>query len=175
MNRHPQRKSTRAPGFDYRDPGVYFITICEYQRRNRFGLVVDHEMQRNAAGKMVFATWRLVVARIPAIRLDAFVVMPNHFHALVHLHDVETGAGTSLSAMVGWFKTMTTNRYIRGTREQHWPPFDGHLWQRSFHDRIVRGDAELARIRTYIANNPACWAEDMFFEPATPPPLVGEG
>jgi REP element-mobilizing transposase RayT len=59
-----------------------------------------------------------------------------------------------------WFKTMTTNAYIRGVKNDDWRPFPGKLWQRSFHDRIIRDGRELARIRRYIANNPAKWDED---------------
>jgi REP element-mobilizing transposase RayT len=59
-----------------------------------------------------------------------------------------------------WYKTMTTNAYIRGVKNDGWPPFPGKLWQRSFYDRIIRDRQELDRIRLYIANNPANWLED---------------
>ncbi|HYI24862.1 MAG TPA: transposase, partial [Thermomicrobiales bacterium] len=71
----------------------------------------------------------------------------------------------SLSDMVGWFKTMTTNWYLHGVRNHGWPRYDGHLWQPSFHDRIVRSDTEMNRLREYIASNPALWNQDRFFEP----------
>ena len=65
-----------------------------------------------------------------------------------------------LSQVMQWFKTMTTNAYIRGVKNDGWRPFPGKLWQRSFHDRIVRDRDELDRIRRYIVNNPARWEED---------------
>ncbi len=59
-----------------------------------------------------------------------------------------------------WFKTMTTNAYIRGVRDEGWPRFEGHLWQRSYHDRIVRNETELDHLREYIATNPLRWHLD---------------
>ena len=55
------------------------------------------------------------------------------------------------------YKTMTTKRYTDGVKQNGWPGFDGKLWQRSYHDRIVRNDEELNRIRKYIINNPSKW------------------
>jgi REP element-mobilizing transposase RayT len=69
-------------------------------------------------------------------------------------------AGPQLSQVVGWFKTMTTNDYMRGVRSGDFPAFDRRLWQRDYYDHIIRGDASLERIRQYIVNNPARWAED---------------
>ena len=59
-----------------------------------------------------------------------------------------------------WFKTMTTNDYIRNVAESDWPPFPGRLWQRNYYERVIRSDAELDKFRTYILHNPARWAED---------------
>ena len=81
----PNRKPTRVPGFDYRDAGPYFVTICEYRRQNRFGQVVDGRICLNAQGQMVHDTWRELAGQFPGIALEAFVVMPNHVHGLVTL------------------------------------------------------------------------------------------
>ena len=66
----------------------------------------------------------------------------------------------SLSDVVHRFKSFTTTRYRQGVRDLNWPPFSGRLWQRNYYDRIIRNDAELNRIRQYIRNNPARWADD---------------
>jgi len=68
--------------------------------------------------------------------------------------------GPPLPTIVQWYKTMTTNEYLRGVKEFQWLPIGGKLWQRNYYDRIVRDEDELHRIREYIAANPACWAED---------------
>lgn len=70
------------------------------------------------------------------------------------------GVAPTLGDVMDWFKTMTTNAYIRGVKDNNWPPFPGRLWQRNYYERIIRDDNELAAIREYIQNNPMRWAED---------------
>jgi hypothetical protein len=59
-----------------------------------------------------------------------------------------------------WFKSVTTKDYRRGVETEGWEPFRGRLWQRGYHDHIVRDDRDLERIRGYIEGNPGRWAED---------------
>jgi putative transposase len=66
----------------------------------------------------------------------------------------------ALSTIVQWFKTMTTNEYIRQVKHSGWPPFPGKLWQRNYFEHVVRNEDELAKIRQYIADNPYRWAEE---------------
>ena len=161
MNPHrkyPQRRSPRLKGYDYGQAGGYFVTICVQHRLYLFGAVVDEIMQLSAAGQMVAEWWSHVPERYEAITLDCWVVMPNHCHALLFVDD----PGVSISRVVQWFKIMTTNAYIRGAKEHGWPEFEGKLWQRSFHDHIIRDERDLNNIRHYIATNPARWHEDRF-------------
>ena len=67
---------------------------------------------------------------------------------------------TSLPDIVQWFKTMTTNAYIRGVKELSWPPFPGRLWQRNYYEHVVRNEDDLNRLRLYIQDNPRKWLED---------------
>jgi REP element-mobilizing transposase RayT len=69
------------------------------------------------------------------------------------------GAQT-LGEIVGAFKSLSTNAYIRGVRERGWPRFDGRLWQRNYYERVIRNERELNAIRKYILDNPANWAQD---------------
>jgi putative transposase len=68
-----------------------------------------------------------------------------------------------------WFKTMTTNAYMRGVKQHGWTPFDGRLWQRTYYDHVIRNDAELDGIRDYIVTNPARSAWDRENQAATQP------
>lgn len=104
--------------------------------------------------------------------------MPNHIHGIAVIRDrtrqdagvqprVPPAGGadlrvrpTSLPQIVQWFKTMTTNAYIRGVGDRGWTPFAGRLWQRNYYEHIVRSEEELARIRDYIENNPLHWDGD---------------
>jgi putative transposase len=77
-----------------------------------------------------------------------------------------------LADVVRWFKTMSTNEYFRGVKTLGWPAAPGRLWQRNYYEHIIRSEASLARIREYIATNPARWAEDQEnpFRAAPPAP-----
>ena len=65
-----------------------------------------------------------------------------------------------LGEIVYWFKTMTTNDYLRGIKQYKWPPFPGKLWQRNYYEHVIRNEDELIRTSEYILTNPAHWAED---------------
>jgi REP element-mobilizing transposase RayT len=66
----------------------------------------------------------------------------------------------SLPRVVQWFKTMTTNEYIRGVRRNGWPAFRGRLWQRNYYEQIIRDEGSLNRVRAYVSANPARWLTD---------------
>jgi REP element-mobilizing transposase RayT len=76
------------------------------------------------------------------------------------MQTADAHAGASLPAIMQWFKTMTTNAYIKGVRQHGWTPFRGKLWQRSYYEHIVRDRRDLDRIRIYIQQNPARWYFD---------------
>jgi len=65
-----------------------------------------------------------------------------------------------LPTIIQWFKTMTTNEYMRGVKTQGWTPFRGQLWQRNYYEHVVRDEESLNRIRQYILDNPASWEFD---------------
>jgi REP element-mobilizing transposase RayT len=72
-----------------------------------------------------------------------------------HVTNMDDHRGSSLQEIVGWFKTMTTNAYIRNVKTNGWRRFDGKLWQRSYYDRIIRNQNQYNTIQKYIINNPA--------------------
>ncbi|GAB4212958.1 MAG: transposase [Roseiflexaceae bacterium] len=152
----PNRRSLRLAGHDYTEQGAYFVTICAWSRGEHFGTVDAAGLHPNAAGRMVAYWWGEIGSRFPASTLDAAIVMPDHLHGIILLSGQ---AGASLGQIVAWFKTMTTNVYIWGVREQGWPPFVGRLWQRNYYEHIIRHDDDLARVQTYIEGNPARWWE----------------
>src|SRR5690606_11313719 len=120
-----RRKTMRAPGFDYRDPGPYYVTICTEFRVHRFGTVADGQTNLNDAGVMIDAVWRSISRVFPGVTLDAYVLMPNHLHGVLTLAIPEEGSldgEASLSRVLQWFKTETTNRYIRGVKRLGWDP-----------------------------------------------------
>ena len=159
MTTYPQRKSPRLHGYDYSRGGVYFVTVCQQSRAYLFGEIVEGELRLTPAGEMVRVWWERLPEKFPALEIDHFVVMPNHFHGIVLLEGGQTGLSTAMQ----WFKAMTTNAYIRGVKEQGWTPFEKRLWQRSFHDHIIRDERGLEMIRGYVLTNPARWEADTFY------------
>lgn len=162
----------RLRGRDYSDPGTYFVTICVADRACRFGRVAEDMIIPNDAGEMIIRRWLEIPDRFPDVRLDAFCLMPNHFHGLMIAgRDADQpahGNGPSLIQVVQWFKSISTVDYIREIKERGWEPFSRHLWQVGYHDHIVRGERDLARIRTYFENNPSNWRQDTFWEESGP-------
>jgi hypothetical protein len=85
-DRH-RRRSIRLKTHDYTSGGAYFVTICVRYMACLFGTVIDDEIQLNAAGEMVESEWMALPERFPQIELDEFMVMPNHFHAILVISD----------------------------------------------------------------------------------------
>ncbi len=159
--RYGTRKPNRARGFEYRSPGPYFVTLCVQDRRCLFGSIADDAIRFSDAGTMVSQAWNTIARQFPATECDESVIMPNHFHALITLpHD---GDGPNLGTVVQAFKRLSTNLYMTGVKEHGWQRFDGRLWQRSYHDHIIRNEREMDLVREYIAANPARWQGDRLF------------
>lgn len=103
------------------------------------------------------------------IDIDAHVVMPNHVHGIIlvaggdlHVSPNEGGhTGPPLPRIVQWFKTMTTNDYIRKVKEHGWPPFHTRLWQRNYYEHVIRSNKVLNSIRGYVEANPSVWKDDL--------------
>jgi REP element-mobilizing transposase RayT len=143
--------------------------ICVHERRCLFGRVSDGEMILNATGRIAAARWCDIPAHFPAVCLDAFVIMPNHVHGILVFQYTPVESlvqrdenRLSLGTVVGAFKSAAAKEInlLRGTP-------GAKVWQDRFHDHIVRGDADLDRIREYIELNPANWmlGKDELFVP----------
>ena len=158
------RQSVRLRGYNYAQPGAYFVTLCTQNHKCLFGQVIEGEMRLSDAGRMVQKWWLELAHKFARVESDANIVMPNHFHGII-LIVARVGADLGvrphgLSHIVRWFKTMTTNKYIRGVREQGWPAFREKLWQRNYYERIIRDEEELNGFRQYIVDNPMQWEMD---------------
>lgn len=180
MNRrdHPPKRdgwrSLRLEGYDYSQPGAYFVTFCTHARRRLFGEVIDGAMHLNRPGQIVAEEWQRSAQIRTEIELDMWVVMPDHMHALVLIADDQHHWAErpvapmpaaaqqhpngppprSLGALMAGFKSAATVRINQLCRTPRAP-----VWQRNYWDRIIRDEAALNRVREYIRNNPARWEE----------------
>jgi REP element-mobilizing transposase RayT len=96
-----QRRSVRLKGYDYAASGAYFITICAHERECLFGEVKEGGMTLNAVGSAIVTCWQQIPVHFSNVVMDAFVVMPNHFHAVLHITDATVGAKQGASASPG--------------------------------------------------------------------------
>ncbi|NWJ48609.1 MAG: transposase [Chloroflexi bacterium] len=153
------RHSIRVQGYDY-NQGLFFLTLCTYQREHLFGEIVNNEIRLNRFGEIVLETWEWLSVKYTFVELDMCVVMPNHFHGILHLKgtDIEPSKPNlkTLGSIVGVLKTVSTKK-INLIRNSPVTP----IWQRNYYEHIVRNDNDLDRIREYIANNPATWETDL--------------
>ncbi len=167
----PQRKSIRLSGFDYSESRAYFVTICTFQRRLLFGHVNDGHVQLSGIGQIAKGEWEQLPVHLAYIELDLFVVMPNHLHAIFIIKSTPANdVGTRLGASVNCPTPLTLGKIInlyKGGVTRKVKALIGtnapRIWQGRFHDRIIRNNDEIQRIRTYIEFNPAKWAEDDYF------------
>lgn len=150
----PQRKVVRLKEYDYRTPGYYFVTICAYDKQCLFERHVGTDLCVRPPDRQNFVGWWLLEAqrKYPTVRVDTACIMPDHIHVLIEL----TGGhiGLPLQEIVQWYKTQTTNEYIRRVKAGEMPPFQKKVWQRGMYEHVVRADEELNEIRQYILNNP---------------------
>jgi len=129
------------------------------------------------ASAMIEKWFRETENKFDGVWLDSYVIMPDHVHFILMIWrkmDVagdHTGSplqnqmpncqdGATLGDIVGWFKTMTTNEYIKGVKQGLYKPFESHLWQRNYYERVIRNDDELYEMRRYISENPIRWDMD---------------
>ena len=179
------RRSIRLKGYDYSQPGAYFVTLVTNQREEIFGEVANGGMRLNQLGEIVHAEW-LKTAEIRSnveLHEDEFVIMPNHVHGIIWIvetqsvgathrvvratHRVAPTKGTlvpnSIGAILAQFKSITAKRInvLRDTRGVT-------VWQRNYYEHIVRDQTDMENIWNYINTNPLHWQDDQL-HPSTPP------
>lgn len=156
---YPVRKVNRLSGFDYSSPNIYFVTICTLEKRC---ILWSHSPDSvgatngrppcshlSPAGMHVHNAIGAISLIYPAVSVINYVIMPNHIHLLLHIHGDESGR-----PMVA----PTVSRVIAQMKGAGQP-----LWQKGFHDHIVRNEAALQSIWTYIDGNPYAWEQDCFY------------
>ncbi len=180
--------SARCPNWDYSSNGAYFITICTERRILFFGSIKNKKLKLFEAGQIADRLWAEIPLHHPYIRLDAFVVMPNHVHGILIINTADqhddkkntSDADVKLSEEISNDKNATDfmskispktgslGAVIRSYKSacsnqiNKMNPELNFKWQARFHDRIIRDDESFCRIRQYIINNPSNWIDDIF-------------
>ena len=155
------RKPNRLKNYDYSENGAYFITFCVHNHDNLLGYIRNDTQATEGGrpyikltplGKCVDET--IKNANNDKITINKYVVMPNHVHLIV---EINTQINTSVQYIVRNIKSYVTK-------------FAGFaVWQKSFHDHIIRNKNDYDRIIEYVENNPKTWIEDRYYNPANAP------
>lgn len=185
--------SARLQGYDYGQNGAYFITICTQNRVHFFGEIVDNEMRLNELREIVEKEWIRTLELRPDMNLEMgeFVVMPNHFHAIIIIGEnqyntqrTDNGNGDGCCCRDAMHRISTTTTITE--YKNKFAPQSKNLasivrgfkssvttnarkihadfgWQSRFHDHIIRDSESFGRIQTYIENNPKKWKDDRFY------------
>lgn len=176
------RKSIRLKGYDYSKAGAYFITICCEKHKCRFGKIIEKDMDAkmilNDFGTIAYQQWEKLPDRFTNIELDVFQIMPNHMHWIIFLTDYVSWTGASpactngvndekpkdVGDIVGAYKSLVSNECLEIFKKKYPAKMMGKLWQRNYHEHIIRDEESYNRISEYIINNPANWKKDKYFE-----------
>ncbi len=160
----PKRKRNRLENYDYSQSGAYFITICTHDKKCILGGVVGcgvldaPQFKLSKLGNIAESTLIQVCDFYENIYLAKYVIMPNHIHFILH---IESAGGTSrtpsptnaiLPSLISTYKRFVSKNTVQ------------NIWQRSYHDRVIRDEREYQKIWKYIDTNPVKWEEDTYFQ-----------
>ncbi|MCF8247081.1 MAG: hypothetical protein K9J37_21800 [Saprospiraceae bacterium] len=172
------RRTIRLKGYDYSQCGAYFVTICAQDRRSMFGEIINHEMYLNEYGIIVYQIWEELPNRWQHIDLAAFQIMPNHMHGILIINDIPNieavdlndtkvawAIKPTLGNIVGAYCSIAQNECLKLWKEEYPQEYMGKVFQRNYHEHIIRNEKSFDLISNYIINNPANWNADKFFAP----------
>ena len=159
----PERKPIRWRGYDYGNPGAYFLTICTEKRKNLLSTVVGEglappEIRLRSCGKIAEEQLRLLERRYFDVSVDRYVIMPNHIHVMLFVFDFgasrtspPTRQHNAVSQFVSTFKRFCNKEY------------GADIWQRHFNDHIIRDREDYENHIKYICENPLKWRFDELY------------
>jgi len=182
------RRSIRLKGYDYSQAGLYFITICTQNRACLFGRIENGVMILNEYGQIAYNEWMKTTEIRNNVELCDFVVMPNHIHGIIRLlgrgeshssqshssqshlpqsHSSQSHSPHNMGVCVTPLRSpsQTIGAIVRGykssvTKQLGLLGFRKKIWQRNYHERIIRDERSFMKISEYIINNPANWNND---------------
>ena len=161
----PKRKPNRLSCFDYSTPGAYFLTICTQDKKCILGQIVGGgdldapQISLSTIGKKV---WRNIELsrQIPNIHVDKYLIMPNHIHLILFVDGTLVGGRSRSPSLTNAVVPHFVSTFKRFCHKD----VGAKIFQRSYHDHVIRGEQDYLKIWEYIDNNPARWKEDCFYE-----------
>lgn len=136
----PKRKKMLLDGYDYLSCRIYFVTLCTHNRECVF---IGGD---SISSRMIDDIWNKMISQFSNIDCPKYVIMRNHFHAIVVIDGANMEYAPKVSDVIQSFKRHTTVEYIKLVKQNMLPPFEKQIWQRSFHDHIIRDEQEYQKI-----------------------------
>ena len=174
-NKLPERKRNRLRNCNYSKPGAYFITICTENRQKILSRIVGADVLDGPKTVSLLPHGEIAEKYIRQwndfhddAKVERYVIMPNHIHIILVVYSgdimpMEGGASRTspptrqheaVSQFVSTFKRFCNKEY------------GGNIWQRSFHDHVIRSRRDYEEISQYMQDNPRLWREDCFYTEA---------
>lgn len=161
----PKRKPNRLRHYDYSQKGAYFITVCTkdkkklfWQEQTNVGVRIARPLpacpQLSSYGKVVDAAIRCIETVYPAVRVDHYVVMPNHIHLLLYIDPDDSGRA---------MRAPTISTVINQLKGYVSKSIGFSCWQKLFYDHVIRDRRDYEIIWNYIDTNPQRWEKDCFY------------
>lgn len=175
------RRPLRLKHFEYSQPEAYFVTVCSKDKCDYFGNIIDGEMTSFSISRIVLNIWKEIPGKFQNVKLDAFVIMPNHFHGILVFYpcrdlvcqthrSIKDGLSSHVLMRRDKRILMKDSREIlakavryfkaRSARIIHEHGVTNFRWQCNYYGHAVRSPGELRAIREYIVNNPLRWRMD---------------
>ena len=173
------RRSIRLHEYDYSQAGLYFVTICTKEHICLLGDIVQGEMQLNDWGQIASECWCSIPQHYPHVVLHGYVIMPNHLHGILEIVEAnnhspqsqcthldgredraEDDRANNHSPLRPCGTSRTIGSIVRGFKIGVAKQIGTSIWQRNYHEHIIRDCSRHALIVDYINHNPMRWAED---------------
>ena len=181
-----KRKQTRLKNYDYSRAGCYFVTMCTQNMHRLLGDIINGKMVLSYGGLLAERILNQTVNEFNNLELNKYIIMPNHVHAIIIIKSQSNFVGanlvlacsnasikpknkanTSFDPTVGnfvkSFKSKTTVEYIKAVKKGALQPFEKRIWQRNYHDHIIRNQKDYQRIWQYIDTNVQKWQLDRYY------------
>ena len=148
------RKKNRLENFDYSQNGLYFITICTKNRFEYFAVIENQNIKMTAYGVIAEKAIQNISKFYNSVYIDKYVIMPNHIHMIIRIENDINGQT---------IVTPTISNIVNQMKGYISKQSGFSIWQKSFHDHIIRNEKEYAILWNYIEYNPCTWENDCFY------------
>ncbi len=164
---YPERKPTRLKGYDYSTTGAYFVTVCVKDKKQILGEIVGGgdfdapQMMLSYYGRILDRYIVLMDKKYDYISVDKYVIMPNHIHLILNITDDRSRRNGSSEIAEPYNNEIS--KFVSLLKRYCNREYGNNIWQRSFHDHIIRDEKDYRKIWGYIDSNVQRWDKDCFY------------